>query len=247
MSNHIVFLHGFLGNDHEFDPIISRLKNNYTCVAIDLNLAPQYDLLSMAKFVREELSKRNITKSHFWGYSMGGRVLLEFYKNFPEVCFSLTLESTSLGLVDPHERDNRVKMDSDWAKLIENDPELFLEKWYSQNLFAGFKRHNGFAGYLELREKTLSHRHSQMILEASPGANSPHFEVIDSLDLPTLALVGQNDEKYLRIWGKLIDKNPKIAVSNIVLEAIENSGHVVHLENPHRAVEIFLKFMKEHI
>ena len=54
--------------------------------------------------------------------------LLEFYKQFPEACATLTLESTSMGIKDPHERNNRVKMDSDWANLIKDDPDLFLEK-----------------------------------------------------------------------------------------------------------------------
>lgn len=243
MNKNLVFLHGFLGNSQEF---ASLPIQNFNCVTIDLNSAPQYTLKGMAEFVKDKLKNLNISKAHFWGYSMGGRVLLEFYKNYPEVCESLTLESTSPGIMDPQERDNRVQMDSEWARLIETNPQLFLEKWYSQVLFAGFKKQNDYDYQLKLRENSLSARHAQMIKEASPGANPHHFKVIESLNVPTLALVGQNDEKYVQMWGKLIDQNPKIAICNVKLAAIENSGHVIHLENPTGAANTFLKFMKEH-
>jgi 2-succinyl-6-hydroxy-2,4-cyclohexadiene-1-carboxylate synthase len=239
---HLVFLHGFLGNSHEFDSITPFLKNKFDCITIDLNASPSYSLKNMAEYVKVTLLNLNIKKAHFWGYSMGGRVLLEFYRNHPEMCLSLTLESTSFGLKDPQERNNRIKMDSDWAHLIQSNTNLFLEKWYSQILFSSFKKHKDYASYRKLREKMVSSSHSQMIMEASPGANMDHFEVIESIKVPTLALVGQNDEKYLQIWGKLIDQNPRIAISSIDLKTVENSGHVVHLENPTGATETFLKF-----
>jgi 2-succinyl-6-hydroxy-2,4-cyclohexadiene-1-carboxylate synthase len=250
---HLIFLHGFLGNSHEFDSITPLLKDKFNCITLDLNSATSFSLKNMADYVRESLKKLNVQRAHFWGYSMGGRVLLELYRNYPEMCLSLTLESTSLGLKDPHERNNRIKMDSDWANLISTNAELFLEKWYSQVLFSSFKKHKDYSLHMKLREKTLSSTHSQMIMEASPGANLDHYEVMESISVPTLALVGQNDEKYLQIWGKLIDQNPGVAVSNnqtnkqmnIDLKTVENSGHVIHLENPIGATDAFLEFTRE--
>jgi 2-succinyl-6-hydroxy-2,4-cyclohexadiene-1-carboxylate synthase len=249
MSKNIVFLHGFLGDPKEFEAIVSPInKAGLNCYSLDLNLAKSFSLKAMADYVHEKLVKLNIKESHFWGYSMGGRVLLELFRNYPEMCESLTLESTSPGIIDPQERNNRVKMDADWANLIQTQPDTFLEKWYSQVLFSGFKKLNNYSSHLQSKEKALSPTHAKMIMEASPGANPHYFKVIEAMSVPTLALVGQKDEKYVQMWGKLIDHTPQIAIpnNNIDLKVVENSGHVIHLENPTGAVEKFLSFIKEH-
>jgi len=123
--------------------------------------------------------------------------------------------------------------------LTQENKNLFIEKWYTQSLFDNFRKSKDFSIYKNLRTKNLSPLHSQMIVEASPGANPDHWDLIHSISIPTLALVGQNDEKYLKQWGKLIDKHPTLAI-----EIIRNSGHVIHLENPHGAINAFKKFME---
>lgn len=245
MNNHIVFLHGFLGDPKEFERIflltsskVSSSLKNLSYTAIDLNLSPDYSLKGMSQFVKEKLEALNITQAHFWGYSMGGRVLLEFYKHYPDMCLSLTLESTSPGIVDPREKKNRVQLDADWAKLISKSQDEFLEKWYSQVLFQSFRKHKDFQDHLKLRYKTDASSVSKMLLDASPGVNPHHFDVIENISVPTLALVGQFDEKYVQIWTKLIDKNP-----NIAIRIIPNSGHVIHLEQPQLAVDEFEAFI----
>ncbi|MES2768085.1 MAG: alpha/beta fold hydrolase [Bdellovibrionota bacterium] len=235
----LVFLHGFLGHPQEFE-FLKSLEKNFDCVSLDLNQGSSFSLKAQAEYVKNKLDQLGIHKAHFWGYSMGGRVCLELYKKFPEICLSLTLESVSLGLVDKNERNERVKKDSEWAELTTKNPKLFLEKWYDQDIFASFKKQKNFPIYISLRKKTLSSLHAQMIVEASPGANADHFDLINNIKVPVLALVGQFDDKYLQIWGKLIDKYPQIAI-----EIIKNSGHVIHIENPTGAVNAFKKMMME--
>lgn len=243
MTN-LVFLHGFLGHPQEFEFLTQALEKSgekdFDCISIDLNQGSSFSLKAQSLYIKNKLDQLGIKKAHFWGYSMGGRVLLEFYKSFPEFCLSLTLESVSLGLTEKKDRDERVQKDSEWAELIAKDPNLFLEKWYEQSIFLGFKKQKDFPIYTSLRKKTLSSIHAQMIVEASPGANSDHFDLINNINVPVLALVGQFDDKYLQIWGKLIDKHPQIAI-----EIIKNSGHVIHIENPTGAVTAFKKMMME--
>lgn len=243
MSNPIVFLHGFLGHPEEFKSIISNIKMHIECVSIDLNLAPSFSLKSLAEFVKSQLDSQKISKAHIWGYSMGGRVSLELYHQYPELFSSLTLESASLGIVDPKERSNRVKMDQDWESLLTRDPTLFLEKWYSQILFHHFKKHPDFKDHLKSRTATVTsspQRIIQMQKASSPGINPHHFSVIEGIGVPTLVLVGQFDEKYVQMWTKLVDKNP-----NVAIKVIRNSGHVIHLEQPQEATAEFEKFLSQ--
>jgi len=236
---YLVFLHGFLGQPQEFKFIMDSLEKEFECIAIDLNQGTSFSLKAQSEFVKSKLVQLGVKKAHFWGYSMGGRVLLELYKTYPEVCLSLTLESASPGISDIDEKNERVKKDSEWAELINSDPKLFLEKWYSQSLFDNFRKHEDFPVYTSLRRKNLTSLHAQIIVEASPGANSDHLDLLSNISIPALALVGQFDDKYLQNWGKLIDKHPTLAI-----EIIRNSGHVIHLENPHGAINAFKKFME---
>lgn len=236
----LVFLHGFLGHPQEFKFLMDSFEKEFECIAIDLTQGNSFSLNAQAEYVKSKLDQLGIGKAHFWGYSMGGRVLLEFYKRFPEACLSLTLESVSLGISNVDEKNERVKKDSEWAELINSDPTLFLEKWYAQSLFDNFRKHEDFPLYTSLRRKNLSSLHAQIIVEASPGANSDHFSLISNITIPVLALVGQFDDKYLQNWGKLIDKHPSLAI-----EIIKNSGHVIHLENPFGAINTFKKFMEK--
>lgn len=239
MTNTLVFLHGFLGAPDEFQQLTSQLQD-FQCISIHLDHAPSFSLKAQAEYVHEELLKLGINKAHFWGYSMGGRVLLELYKKYPLMCVSLTLESVSPGLTEPFERDQRLKIDTKWAEEIQIRPQEFIKSWYTQELFSGFKAQDDFHRYAQEKLKRLNSKHAKMIVEASPGVNPHHFEVIENIDVPTLALVGQFDKKYCQIWGKLIDKNP-----NIAIQIISNSGHVIHLENSAGALREFLNFQRE--
>lgn len=242
MNKTLVFLHGFLGSFSEFDILIQELKKDFNCISMDLNSASTFTLKAQAEYVKEKLDTLKISKAHFWGYSMGGRVLLEFYDNYPDMCESLTLESVSLGLQNVVDKNKRIEADLEWAKLIQNDPQAFLAKWYAQDLFYSFRKSPQFAHYMLVRGETLSTTHSQMIVEASPGSNPDHHDVIENISVPTLALVGQMDQKYCDMWGKMIDQNPQIAI-----QIIENSGHVIHLENPRLALDHFQDFMDKQI
>ncbi len=239
MNNALVFLHGFLGTPYDFGCLSQALKEKFNCVLVDLNSSESFDLSSQAQNIKKTLENLEIKKAHFWGYSMGGRVLLEFYKQFPDNCITLTLESTGLGLTDTNQCLKRMKQDQKWAIKILNDSGSFLEEWYSQELFSSIKGHQNFEQILATRQKNLSQKHAQMILEASPGNNEHHCDVIRNIEVPCLALVGEKDITYRGIWEKVVESNPKINV-----KVIPNSGHVVHLENPQQAVLEFLNFHK---
>ena len=244
MPKNLILLHGFLGHPQEFEfltqTLEERTKGAFHCICLDLNLAPSYSLKAQADFVKKNLDDLNITKSHFWGYSMGGRILLEFYKYYPQMCESLTLESVSLGIEDQKERDLRLQKDIQWAQMIKTAPDTFLKEWYSQPLFENFKKCSDFDIYFLLRRKNLSSLHAKMIVEASPGANTAHLDLIGNIDIPILSSVGQFDQKYVGLWGKLIDKH-----SNIAIKVIRNSGHVIHIENPTGVIEEFMNFHRE--
>lgn len=77
----LVFLHGFLSNQHCWDELISLLQPDYHCITLDLlgfgaSSKPQirYDVPTMVAFVVEFLKKMGIDRTLIVGHSFGAWV-----------------------------------------------------------------------------------------------------------------------------------------------------------------------------
>ena len=54
---------------------------------------------------------KKVKKLHLCGYSLGGRLAISFAAKYPDMIQSLLLESTSLGIADRVEREERYQKD----------------------------------------------------------------------------------------------------------------------------------------
>jgi pimeloyl-ACP methyl ester carboxylesterase len=75
----IIFLHGFLGNGKNWEPIISHLQGHYCCIALDLlgfggSSRPElkYNIWHQVRFVTEFLQAMDIHTFSLAGHSFGG-------------------------------------------------------------------------------------------------------------------------------------------------------------------------------
>ncbi len=126
----LVFLHGFLGNALDWEPLISHLPESH-CIAFDL---PGH---GDSPFMEEVVIP--LKSFHLIGYSMGGRIALQLSKKHPEKIASLTLLSTHPGLCSEKEKHQRNFSDESWAKqLLELPIDEFLKRWYDQPIFKKF-------------------------------------------------------------------------------------------------------------
>jgi len=69
------------------------------------------------------------------GYSMGGRLALSLATRHPESVDGLILESTTAGITDPEQRNERSAIDRRKAELIRQDFGKFLVEWDWNPLF----------------------------------------------------------------------------------------------------------------
>lgn len=190
-------MHGFLGSPHDWDPLIAHLPNYPTfCVTLaDLS---------------EPLSElTHLPSMHLVGYSLGGRLALRFAEKHPERILSLTLISTHLGLNCEEERRKRLLHDAKWTDRLRELPiDLFLEKWYAQEVFAGFKPD------LTHRLKLNPHDLADLLMRYSLGHPSP--------EVPAHAqfIIGARDTKFCKLYA------------GRQAHIIPDAGHMVHLEQP---------------
>lgn len=202
----LVFLHGFLGSPADFIPLCSHLTM-YPCIKIEL---PGH---GSTPFTEDFFSLMpDFPKMHLIGYSMGGRLLMQYAAAFPERIATITILSAHVGLNNPQEKEKRWEQDRIWAAKMRQSFDDFLTEWYDQPIFAGFtpdlterKTHDP-----EQLARTLLHYSlSKQDILAPKNA---------------VFLTGERDMKYRTLYPEAM--------------VIPNAGHMIHLEQPGKVAQI---------
>lgn len=244
----IVFLHGFTGSSRDWQRIISELKDDYHCLAVDLighglsSSPPQIENYSSESLNNHLLSIINffeLEKINLIGYSMGGRAALNYAVNFPHQLDGLILESTSVGITDDNERINRTESDYKLAEFIEERPlEEFVDYWMNLDIFNTQRRFsnsklNGIKNdKLENNKIGLANSLRGFSTGVMPG-----FSIkLKNVNCKTLLISGELDSKYSELNTRIVKQFP-----NAEHKIIKNAGHNTHLEEPAE----FLRIIKE--
>jgi 2-succinyl-6-hydroxy-2,4-cyclohexadiene-1-carboxylate synthase len=247
----ILFLHGFMGNSHEFHQAISLISDEFYCLTVDLpghgktkvlGGDEYYTMSKTAHAIINLLDDLKVSKSFLVGYSMGGRLALyltiHFHERFPKVI----LESASPGLATEAERVERVKRDEQIARKLErsrdrNDFAAFLSNWYNQPIFGSIKNHAQFQQLIEVRLQNNPIELAKSLRFIGTGYQPSLWEKLKENTNSVLLLVGENDEKFININTRII-QNCQLCQ----LQIIHNSGHNIHFENTLVFVENVRKF-----
>ncbi len=246
----LVLLHGFTGCRGVWSEIVHELQPEYRCIVPDLpghgrtetpDHIAHYRLESVADSLAQLLSEIGVERAMLWGYSMGGRVALQFATMFSHRLIRLVLESTSPGLADPGERSQRQQPDNELADEIEaHGAEAFIRKWESQPMFQS-QRRLPEAKQRRMHELRLGKRAEGLALSLrgmGAGAQDPLHGHLSGLDIPTLVLVGEEDTKFRRIGREMVAVMPS-AISRIV----PGAGHTTFWEQPETCLEIVRPFL----
>jgi 2-succinyl-6-hydroxy-2,4-cyclohexadiene-1-carboxylate synthase len=199
----LIFLHGFLGAPQDWEPVISHLPS-CLCIALELPGHGASPFTSDFAIPYE--------KFHLIGYSMGGRLAMQYARKFPRKIASLAIASAHPGLLKSCEKQARLEQDRRWAKKLLTLPiDQFLSQWYDQPIFHFFKPD------FSMRRNHDPKQLAQTLLHYSLGRQS--FYQPEG----ALYLVGEKDQKYRALYPKAVQ--------------IERAAHMVHLENPKRVAQ----------
>lgn len=159
------------------------------------------------------------------GYSMGGRRALQILesRSFARAVI------ISAGLNAPDEQ--RRARDEEWARRFEQ------EEWPA--LMAGWNQQSVFGGHSLARQERDYDRHelARMLREWSPAVlPPPHLEAIET---PILWVVGERDERYLRIGEEAVARLPHAS-----LWVCPGAGHRVPFEQPTLLVNRLRAFLE---
>jgi 2-succinyl-6-hydroxy-2,4-cyclohexadiene-1-carboxylate synthase len=235
----ILFLHGFMGNTHEFDEAIRLLSDDFYCLTVDLpghgatkvlGSNECYTMSNTAYAVIHLLDDLKITKCFLVGYSMGGRLALYLTLYFPHRFAKTILESASPGLLTEVERAERVKRDEQIARKLErsldDDFIAFLSNWYNQPIFGSIKNHPQFHNLIEVRLQNNPIELAKSLRFLGTGYQPSLWEKLKENTNPILLLAGEFDDKFVSINTRMTQ-----VCDFCHLNIISHSGHNIHFEN----------------
>ncbi len=238
---HIIFLHGLLGDHQDFQKL-ENLLPHFRCHFIDLPFhgiaqnvfCDNFD--EACEYLQQQIKNKVNNQSYIlFGYSLGGRLALYFaLQGFADKNLKgLILEGANVGLKTEEEKQARWDNDQKWATLFASQSiEKVLEQWYQQPVFSHLTQTQ--RAELIAKRKHNSGKNISQMLHATSLAKQPYLgEKLRQFSLPYLYLVGEQDQKFSAIAKK----------EQLCFQLIKQAGHNAHLENPiafTKAIEKFL-------
>jgi len=230
----ILFLHGFMGNKHEFDLAVGMLGNKFSYLTVDLpghgtqvfNSDKCYEMENTAQALISLLDELKIKRCFLVGYSMGGRLALYLNLNFPQYFSKVILESANPGLLTDIERLERTNRDEQIARKLErSDFTAFLNNWYKQPIFGSMHQHPKFTQLIENRLQNNPKELAKSLRFMGTGRQPSLWQKLKENNNPLLLLVGENDDKFVDVNKKIFNLCPLT-----LLQIISNCSHNIHFE-----------------
>lgn len=220
---HLVFLHGFTQTRASWQTIGRRLAARHRITLIDL---PGHGATSARPQSLDEAGRlvaQACGRSVLVGYSMGARVALHAALHPSSELTGLVLIGAHPGIVDESERMGRIETDDSLARRIEViGVREFLAEWLAQPMFTAVRnldhqdRLTNTPEGLAYALRTMG-TGRQRVLDAE----------LERLDVPTLLVVGEHDDKFLALAKRMRSILPHATIATI-----PDAGHACHLEQP---------------
>jgi 2-succinyl-6-hydroxy-2,4-cyclohexadiene-1-carboxylate synthase len=245
----VLLLHGFMGNSNDFDNVIGDISDRFCFLTLDLpghgatkviGSEEYYTMPQTALGLVELIQKERIDRCYLIGYSMGGRLALYLTINFPNYFTKVILESTSPGLKNREQCQQRIDRDEELAaELTTKDLAVFLQKWYENPLFDSFREHPGFTKAIKQRLNNNPVELAKSLRNMSLGLQPSLWHKLDHNKIPLLLLAGELDKKFIAINRKINNLCP-----HSQLNIIDRAGHNIHFEQPQQYARIIRSFFQ---
>jgi len=233
----LVLVHGFTQTLCSWDRLAGPLSEAFQVMRVDLPGHGGSGPIEMGFAETAAAIGDAGGRATYVGYSMGGRLCLRLALDRPDLVQALVLVGASPGLADGEERAARRASDEALAAEIERSgTAAFLERWLAQPMFSALEpRPEDVAARLANSPGGLA----TALRRLGTGVQAPLWDRLGELQMPVLAMAGQDDVRYARIAEDLADA---VGV-NAQAVALAGAGHAAHLQRPvsfHRLLTAFL-------
>ncbi len=239
----VLLLHGFMGSAVDWSEVAGYARNQYFLIAADLpghasagKTKPGFD--AARSLILDILDNYDLPHIALCGYSLGGRVALDFALHYPAYVSAIILESTSPGMPEGPHKQARLEQDKSRAAAIRADYALFLNAWYDADLFMGIKSAPHFRQLLQSRLAQDKENIAQAIVAYSPGVQTNYRVLLPAFKKPTLLIHGEDDVRYRQITHEMLQLN--MSFKSI---AMKNCSHNTHFMQPQLFAEHLVSFL----
>lgn len=231
----LLCLHGFLGRGADWDAVRAHLPSAWIVDAPDLPGHGRASGLTGEETTMDAAVERVLggppEPVDVVGYSMGGRLALHLAVTRPEAVRRLVLVSASPGLRTAAERAARRTLDAERAREIADDLPGFLDRWYRMPLFdlpEPLRR--------RLTAERLAHADAEGLRRSldgmGTGAQPSHWDALATLPMPTWAVVGARDAKFVGLAHEMAEAGP------VEVVVVPGAGHLLPAERPEALADV---------
>jgi len=223
----LVFLHGFSGDRDEWRtvgesfPAWPRLYLDLPGHGGSADIAVD-GFTGVSELLQATLNSYNILDYWLIGYSLGGRVAMNFACQPRAGLRGLIVEGGHPGLEDEASRQARLINDSAWAERFRREPlaQVFAD-WYQQPVFASLDAAQR-ASLVALRRRNNGATLAAMLEATSLARQADLRPSLQARDFPFHYLCGERDAKFRAIAQALAAD----------IHIIHHAGHNAHRDNP---------------
>ena len=241
----LVLIHGFTDNLNMWFNQAPEFSKQYRVLRYDVRGFGQtekaqgpYSMDLFADDLHELLKAIGLQSACILGYSMGGRIALEFCMKYPQEAAGLVLANSVVGAPTTPDREERTKM---MIEMIQNGNNELISEIMTVNSFSpGFKE----------KDLTTFNQYKAIKLQNDPSGYLPVMMAMGAaaivpVDLnlvkcPVLMLAGTADNFMPLNAAEEMHKTMK----GSVLKTFP-TGHIVAIEAPQAFNETVLAFLKE--
>ncbi len=228
----LVLIHAFPLNRRMWTRQMDGLSDKLRTLAPDLpgfgETPVHVDDQSMAAYVKklkQFLDGKGIYKAVFAGCSMGGYVLFEFWRTYPDTMSGMILCDTRAEADTEETKANRMKSIEDVReKGIGPLAETMIPKLLSSETVSSREELVS-----EVREIILSNTTEGVANALAAMAERPDStDTLNIIDIPTLLIAGKEDI----ITPPEVAENMQTKMKNARVEIIPGAGHLSPIERP---------------
>src|SRR6202142_3559433 len=241
----VVLLHPFPCHHEFWNPVAAALESRYRLILPDLRGHGDSEIgegpALMAKHARDMvrlLDAAGIGKAAFIGCSIGGYILFEFWRGFPERVTGLALCDTRPQADTAEARSNRLKAA---ATVLESGTEPFLETMIPKLMgrTTVSTRPDIVAGALAMMRKMSAEDISQV--QRGMAERPDSVADLKTINVPTLIAIGEEDVLATVADGELMRQN----IASSQLKVIPKAGHYAPWEQPEAVGTVLRQFLDD--
>jgi len=240
----IIFVHGHPFNHTMWRYQVGRFSATHRLIMPDLRgygrteVTPGRVMLDeMALDILHLMDALQIGSAIFCGLSMGGQIVLDFYRLFPGKVKALVIvDSDARG----ETADSRMSRLQKAGKILETGMRQHTDETIHQYIAAA-----------SLAKPMYTHLYEMMTTTTAEGAAAAHRgraerrdhqQILPTISVPTLVVVGEEDYFTPEPIARLMSDN----IPGAQLAVIPGAGHLPNMETPEVFNDILHAFLVQH-